>query len=132
MDKVTVKVMSHSCKMADITDQGVSCKHQIRFCFCIFGWSFLFNMFFLLHSILAECKLFYSMFHNRRVPSQCLNCIFYLSSINLWSLSFWINACHRQWAMGQLALPLPIIKARSWVKKSRPIWFVFNHLPIKK
>lgn len=26
MDKVTVKVMSHSCKMADITDQGVSCK----------------------------------------------------------------------------------------------------------
>lgn len=27
MDKVTVKVMSHSCKMADITDQGVSCKH---------------------------------------------------------------------------------------------------------
>ncbi|OMP00590.1 Sec1-like protein [Corchorus olitorius] len=24
MDKVTVKVMSHSCKMADITDQGVS------------------------------------------------------------------------------------------------------------
>lgn len=26
MDKVTVKVMSHSCKMADITDQDVSCK----------------------------------------------------------------------------------------------------------
>ncbi|KAH9733070.1 protein transport Sec1a [Citrus sinensis] len=25
MDKVTVKVMSHSCKMADITDRGVSC-----------------------------------------------------------------------------------------------------------
>ncbi|KAJ4838822.1 Protein transport Sec1a [Turnera subulata] len=24
MDKVTVKVMSHSCKMADITDQGIS------------------------------------------------------------------------------------------------------------
>lgn len=24
MDKVTVKVMSNSCKMADITDQGVS------------------------------------------------------------------------------------------------------------
>ncbi|CAH2056698.1 unnamed protein product [Thlaspi arvense] len=24
MDKVTVKVMSSSCKMADITDQGVS------------------------------------------------------------------------------------------------------------
>ena len=27
MDKVTVKVMSHSCKMSDITDQDVSCKH---------------------------------------------------------------------------------------------------------
>lgn len=26
MDKVTVKVMSHSCKMADITDEGVSCE----------------------------------------------------------------------------------------------------------
>lgn len=31
MDKVTVKVMSYSCKMADITDQGVSCKFQNRF-----------------------------------------------------------------------------------------------------
>ena len=31
MDKVTVKVMSHSCKMADITDQGVSRKCQNRF-----------------------------------------------------------------------------------------------------
>jgi hypothetical protein len=29
MDKVTVKVMSHSCKMADITDQGVSRKCKI-------------------------------------------------------------------------------------------------------
>lgn len=27
MDKVTVKVMSHSCKMTDITDQDVSCKY---------------------------------------------------------------------------------------------------------
>ncbi|RDX65211.1 SNARE-interacting protein KEULE, partial [Mucuna pruriens] len=27
MDKVTVKVMSHSCKMADITDQEVSCEN---------------------------------------------------------------------------------------------------------
>lgn len=30
MDKVTVKVMSHSCKMADITDQEVSCE-QFKF-----------------------------------------------------------------------------------------------------
>ncbi|KAH9733072.1 protein transport Sec1a [Citrus sinensis] len=29
MDKVTVKVMSHSCKMADITDRGVSCNTPI-------------------------------------------------------------------------------------------------------
>ena len=28
MDKVTVKIMSHSCKMADITEEGVSCKIQ--------------------------------------------------------------------------------------------------------
>ena len=47
MDKVTVKVMSHSCKMADITDQGVSCKHQnifffVNFCFCICGLIFFF------------------------------------------------------------------------------------------
>lgn len=28
MDKVTLKVMSHSCTMADITDQGISCKYQ--------------------------------------------------------------------------------------------------------
>jgi hypothetical protein len=27
MDEVTVKVMSCSCKMADITDEGISCKH---------------------------------------------------------------------------------------------------------
>jgi len=26
MDKVTIKVMSYSCKMADITDEGISCK----------------------------------------------------------------------------------------------------------
>nr|GEX25194.1 protein transport Sec1a-like [Tanacetum cinerariifolium] len=30
MDKVTMKVMSHTCKMADITDQGVSLVEQIR------------------------------------------------------------------------------------------------------
>lgn len=30
MDRVTMKVISHSCKMADITDQGVSCK-KIKF-----------------------------------------------------------------------------------------------------
>ncbi|EPS63425.1 hypothetical protein M569_11359, partial [Genlisea aurea] len=29
MDKVTLKVMSHSCKMADITDQGVSLVEQL-------------------------------------------------------------------------------------------------------
>ncbi|XVF79887.1 hypothetical protein PTKIN_Ptkin15bG0026600 [Pterospermum kingtungense] len=29
MDKVTVKVMSHSCKMADITDQGVSLVEEL-------------------------------------------------------------------------------------------------------
>lgn len=28
MDKVTVKVLSHCCKMSDITDQGISCKNQ--------------------------------------------------------------------------------------------------------
>lgn len=28
MDKLTVKIMSHSCKMADITDEGVSCKNH--------------------------------------------------------------------------------------------------------
>lgn len=27
MDRITVKVMSCSCKMADITDEGISCKH---------------------------------------------------------------------------------------------------------
>uniref|UniRef100_A0A2C9WAF0 Uncharacterized protein n=1 Tax=Manihot esculenta TaxID=3983 RepID=A0A2C9WAF0_MANES len=26
MDKLTVKVMSYACKMADITQEGVSCK----------------------------------------------------------------------------------------------------------
>ncbi|WZZ84215.1 hypothetical protein YC2023_104787 [Brassica napus] len=31
MDRVTVKVMSKSCKMADITDQGISCKNNERF-----------------------------------------------------------------------------------------------------
>lgn len=29
MDKVTVKVMSFSCKMADITDEGISCEKII-------------------------------------------------------------------------------------------------------
>jgi syntaxin-binding protein 1 len=28
MDKLTLKIMSHSCKMVDITDEGVSCKDQ--------------------------------------------------------------------------------------------------------
>ncbi|KAF7846332.1 hypothetical protein BT93_L4528 [Corymbia citriodora subsp. variegata] len=27
MDKLTVKIMSCSCKMADITEEGVSCKN---------------------------------------------------------------------------------------------------------
>ena len=31
MDKLTVKIMSHSCKMADITQEGVSCKNQQTF-----------------------------------------------------------------------------------------------------
>ena len=31
MDKVTTKVMSSSCKMADITDEGISCKLQKAF-----------------------------------------------------------------------------------------------------
>ena len=31
MDKVTVKVMSHSCKMADITDQEISREHYYQF-----------------------------------------------------------------------------------------------------
>uniref|UniRef100_A0A3Q7EK93 Uncharacterized protein n=1 Tax=Solanum lycopersicum TaxID=4081 RepID=A0A3Q7EK93_SOLLC len=30
MDKVTVKVMSSTCKMADITDQGVSCELRMQ------------------------------------------------------------------------------------------------------
>ena len=34
MDEVTVKVMSYSCKMADITDEGISCKLVIC-CFTI-------------------------------------------------------------------------------------------------
>lgn len=29
MDKLTVKIMSFSCKMADITEEGVSCKWLI-------------------------------------------------------------------------------------------------------
>jgi syntaxin-binding protein 1 len=28
MDKLTLKIMSHSCRMADITDEGVSCKDR--------------------------------------------------------------------------------------------------------
>ena len=27
MDKLTVKIMSYACKMADITDEGVSCEN---------------------------------------------------------------------------------------------------------
>lgn len=42
MDKVTVKVMSHSCKMADITDQEISCEHNfiivVRFFFWFPNW----------------------------------------------------------------------------------------------
>lgn len=37
MDKITVKVMSHSCKMADITDQEISCKHTFQFSLFIFS-----------------------------------------------------------------------------------------------
>lgn len=29
MDKLTVKIMSCSCKMADITEEGVSCKNLL-------------------------------------------------------------------------------------------------------
>lgn len=28
MDRLTVKIMSHACKMADITQEGVSCKND--------------------------------------------------------------------------------------------------------
>jgi hypothetical protein len=31
MDKFTVKIMSYSCKMADITEEGVSCKLAYAF-----------------------------------------------------------------------------------------------------
>lgn len=46
MDKVTVRVMSCSCKMADITEQGVSCKKEgiflqiLCFNFLVFAPSF--------------------------------------------------------------------------------------------
>ncbi|TXG70282.1 hypothetical protein EZV62_005217 [Acer yangbiense] len=33
MDKLTVKIMSYSCKMADITQEGVSCEHHPTYCF---------------------------------------------------------------------------------------------------
>lgn len=29
MDRVTVKIMSYACKMADITEEGVSCKRRL-------------------------------------------------------------------------------------------------------
>lgn len=32
MDKLTVKIMSWSCKMADITEEGVSCKNYWIIC----------------------------------------------------------------------------------------------------
>ena len=45
MDKVTLKVMSHSCKMADVTDQEVSRKHfffAYLFCLETFDYRYLF------------------------------------------------------------------------------------------
>lgn len=36
MDKLTVKIMSYACKMADITDEGVSCKNQEGFPWKVF------------------------------------------------------------------------------------------------
>jgi len=29
MDKLTVKIMSYACKMADITQEGVSCENEV-------------------------------------------------------------------------------------------------------
>lgn len=44
MDKLTVKIMSYSCKMADITEEGVSCKNQKEILLNItFGSHFLFS-----------------------------------------------------------------------------------------
>jgi len=34
----------HLCKMADITNQGISCKHQNRFFFCILLWSYVHSL----------------------------------------------------------------------------------------
>lgn len=48
MDEMTVKVMSYSCKMADITDEGISCKLVIYF-YCFFSlqsvamWPFVYT-----------------------------------------------------------------------------------------
>lgn len=36
MDKVTVKVMSSTCKMADITDQGVSCELRMQWTLLVY------------------------------------------------------------------------------------------------
>lgn len=41
MDKVTMKVMSSTCKMADITDQGVSCKNVISLLIFRFLYSYV-------------------------------------------------------------------------------------------
>jgi hypothetical protein len=40
MDKFTVKIMSYACKMADITEEGVSCKWVDMICFLL---SFVFT-----------------------------------------------------------------------------------------
>lgn len=63
MDKVTVKVMSHSCKMADITDQGISCKHIIIF---------------IVSSICNFKSLFFFWFIIYRMDRENLNIFFYL------------------------------------------------------
>jgi hypothetical protein len=44
MDEVTVKVMSCSCKMADITDEGISCTYFLLKCCLLYDdlrqWTF--------------------------------------------------------------------------------------------
>ncbi|PRQ57634.1 putative sec1-like protein [Rosa chinensis] len=78
MDKVTVKVMSHSCKMADITDQEISCEHNlifvVRFLFSCFPNSGVFPV------LLTVCMslLVVEDLFRRREPLPSMDVIYFI------------------------------------------------------
>lgn len=96
MDKFTVKVMSYSCKMSDITDEGISCKLKTPYAQNFLFLAFLFRrrLALLLHFVFDYFDCLYSyqeqaqiIFINMQVRC-CVLCVATSTSFLIRSMTF--------------------------------------------